>query len=423
MWWDIARRAARGETVALHGTGDESRDFVHGEDVGRALALIAAGAEFRGEAFNIGTGTETTIAALARALVESLGGISPVEFSRQGRRGDPHRWRADISPRRIARIRAPRPTRRRDQTLCGMGTRHAVKVALNLQATSWLGGRYYLQNLALALHEHAAAEVELVAVGPRDDDFASITASAPTVPNDADVIFPNWGLRGETSAAQMHWIPDLQHRALPANFGRIERWRRDRGYRRLAVAAALVVVSSDVARREVARAYPTAEAKLRVLHFASVARPASADSATLLAKHGLPEQFVLLPNQFWAHKNHETAFAALADLPLPLVCTGATDDHRRPEHFERLRALLASSGTADRVRILGVVDRSEYIALVRTATAVLQPSLFEGWSSVVEDARAYGRPIALSDIPVHREQIHPSVSSLRLGIRTISPGR
>lgn len=37
----------------------------------------------------------------------------------------------------------------------------------------------------------------------------------------------------------------------------------------------------------------------------------------------------------------------------------------------------------------------------------MQPSLFEGWSSFVEEARALGLPALLSDIPVHREQNPP----------------
>jgi glycosyltransferase involved in cell wall biosynthesis len=44
---------------------------------------------------------------------------------------------------------------------------------------------------------------------------------------------------------------------------------------------------------------------------------------------------------------------------------------------------------------------------MRGSIAVLQPSLFEGWSTVVEDARVVGRPVILSDIAVHREQNPP----------------
>ena len=38
------------------------------------------------------------------------------------------------------------------------------------------------------------------------------------------------------------------------------------------------------------------------------------------------------------------------------------------------------------------------------AVAVAQPSRFEGWSLLVEDAIAADRPIVLSDLPVRREQ-------------------
>lgn len=284
-----------------------------------------------------------------------------------------------------------------------------MKVALNLQAASWLGGRYYLQNLVLALRVHAP-DVELVAVGAPDADFASLLPADAAVPPDADVVFPNWGLRDRSNAAELHWIPDLQHRALPQNFGRLERLRRDRGYRRLAARAELVVVSSEVARAEAARAYPGAADKLRVLHFSSVGQPLVADPAEVVERLALPARFLLLANQFWAHKNHETAFGALADLPLPLVCTGETVDHRRPGHFEHLRSLIDASGRAADVHVLGVVERDDYLALVRAAAALLQPSLFEGWSSIVEDAKAYGKPVALSDIPVHREQAPPLAS-------------
>jgi hypothetical protein len=48
------------------------------------------------------------------------------------------------------------------------------------------------------------------------------------------------------------------------------------------------------------------------------------------------------------------------------------------------------------------------------SSAVLQPSLFEGWSTVVEDVKAMGRPLFLSDIPVHLEQA-PSATFFKAG--------
>jgi glycosyltransferase involved in cell wall biosynthesis len=60
--------------------------------------------------------------------------------------------------------------------------------------------------------------------------------------------------------------------------------------------------------------------------------------------------------------------------------------------------------------VLGLVSREFQIALFRRALAVVQPSLFEGWSTVVEDARVLGKTALLSDIPVHREQSPPDCS-------------
>ena len=36
---------------------------------------------------------------------------------------------------------------------------------------------------------------------------------------------------------------------------------------------------------------------------------------------------------------------------------------------------------------------------------LFSPSLFEGWSTVVEDAKACNKHIILSDLPVHYEQV------------------
>ena len=41
---------------------------------------------------------------------------------------------------------------------------------------------------------------------------------------------------------------------------------------------------------------------------------------------------------------------------------------------------------------------------MKNAKFVIQPSLFEGWGTVVEDAKVLDKTILLSDIPVHQEQ-------------------
>jgi hypothetical protein len=56
------------------------------------------------------------------------------------------------------------------------------------------------------------------------------------------------------------------------------------------------------------------------------------------------------------------------------------------------------------VRFLGLLDRPTQIQVMRASAAVVQASFFEGWSALVEDSRALGKRIFVSDIPVHREQ-------------------
>ena len=95
--WDICTKAATRDEVVLHGTGRESRDFVHASDVARAVCVAARAARFEGEALNVATGVETTTAELARLLLDALGSEVPVRFDGRPRAGDPRNWRADIS--------------------------------------------------------------------------------------------------------------------------------------------------------------------------------------------------------------------------------------------------------------------------------------------------------------------------------------
>ncbi len=59
------------------------------------------------------------------------------------------------------------------------------------------------------------------------------------------------------------------------------------------------------------------------------------------------------------------------------------------------------------MRILGLIPKEDQLQLLRLCSVVVQPSLFEGWSTVVEEAVALGKRLVLSDLPVHREQSPP----------------
>jgi glycosyltransferase involved in cell wall biosynthesis len=210
------------------------------------------------------------------------------------------------------------------------------------------------------------------------------------------------------------WISDFQHRHLPQFYAEEHIHKREQRIAESVQGSERVVLSSQAAARDFARFFPDHAPKARVLSFRTVA-PAewyAADAAAVVRAHELPERYFIVCNQFWQHKNHRAVFAALALLARrgirpTVVCTGNLSDYRRPDVAAWVGDMLDEFGVAARVRLLGLIPRLEQIQLMRHAIAVLQPSLFEGWSTVVEDARALGKPIALSALDVHREQDPP----------------
>lgn len=96
LLWDVCEKATAG-SVRLFGTGDETRDFIHADDVARAVLTLAEGAAFEGEAYNAAAGEETTVREVVAQLVDALAPGTEIEFSGEQRAGDPLRWRADIA--------------------------------------------------------------------------------------------------------------------------------------------------------------------------------------------------------------------------------------------------------------------------------------------------------------------------------------
>jgi glycosyltransferase involved in cell wall biosynthesis len=211
----------------------------------------------------------------------------------------------------------------------------------------------------------------------------------------------------------MGWVPDLQHVYLPEFFGEPELQKRNATIQRLAERAALIMLSSNAARKDFVSVAPQGEKKARVLSFPSLLafESLSENPESSRTKFKLPEKFALVANQFWAHKNHKAVVNAAAQLrdrgiTVPVVMTGLPVDHRdhSNSNFSSLLQAIASAGLNDQITILGQVPYADLINLMRTAAVIIQPSRFEGWSTIVQDAKAMGRPLICSDIAVHREQ-------------------
>lgn len=207
------------------------------------------------------------------------------------------------------------------------------------------------------------------------------------------------------------WIPDFQHMALPEFFEPREKAARDHFYRELCETSTRLILSSRHALDALTQFFPSAIPKAHVLNFVpNLVSTSPPSEAAIREKYRLSERFFHLPNQFWAHKNHEVVIRALGwfkeqGLPVPLVvATGNTTDYRNAEHFAKLRALIESLKVQDRFALLGVVPYSDLVGLMECSAAIINPSFFEGWSTTVEESKSLGKLVILSDIPVHREQ-------------------
>lgn len=120
-------------------------------------------------------------------------------------------------------------------------------------------------------------------------------------------------------------------------------------------------------------------------------------------------EYFLLPNQFWKHKNHRVVIEALGLLrkegkKVLVLTTGSTEDYRNPQFFASLMAYANELGVLNDFRPLGLVPANDLVALMLHASAIINPSYFEGWSTSVEEAKSLGKRIVVSDIAVHREQ-------------------
>jgi glycosyltransferase involved in cell wall biosynthesis len=304
----------------------------------------------------------------------------------------------------------------------------------------WIGGRYYLQHLvrcvaALPENERVAFAEVWWKEAPDDDPFAEVrplleprrvvfppsstlargarklrraisgTQDARDLFKGIDVFFPIAPAEN-TGVPIVFWMPDFQPWKLPELFpAEMLQWYESH-YRGKGDAASVIVVSSDDGLRDLETFFPDLAGKARVLHFCAVPTDEwwRVDPATAASKYALPEKFLMVANQFSHHKNHGVVFEAVRiardrGVNLTLACTGSTWGFRGDDYFAGLQSFIAANDLGDSIRIAGL------IALLRRAVAVVQPSRFEGWSTVVEDAKTLGKQILISDIPVHREQM------------------
>jgi len=321
---------------------------------------------------------------------------------------------------------------------------HAKKIAINeLGGSQWTGGVTYRVNLLKALKVHPtfdfnnvflivssksdAAKMPIpesqVLVLPKTKSFLDklwcsflkkyfdydVLMSRIVKDNNIDVIFPSYLKSGK--AKSIYWMPDFQFMHLPNFFTKQAIKSFNIKLPKYFKLADSIVLSSEDAKNDFKYFSPEFLNKTRVMRFvAHVPQNVYGQSVNeISSEYKIPKKFIYLPNQFWAHKNHVIVFKALSILkhrgvtPF-LVLTGNPVDVRNPAYLAGILESISKLGIRNQVAILGLIPHHLVYALMRHADFVINPSLFEGWSTTVEECKSLGKKMILSNLNVHQEQ-------------------
>ena len=306
--------------------------------------------------------------------------------------------------------------------------------------SNWIGGIYYARNIAfqLAINEKISSACRIYLYVDREyaGEFDGLPPAVKVVPvrqlpgklgslqkllfcvmhRAKYVLYRGSKYLRLFGIKRVNWIPDFQEKYLPEYFSAQDVQTRDVSHKSDAASSEPLVLSSITALQDFQKFYGTEKENVIVMPFVSYIEPiirnsTPANDNTIIQKHGLEGvRYACVMNQFWQHKNHTVVIEALKkyyhdhpDSKLVVVFTGKLSDYRNPEYISSIEAALNAKPLSDHIKLLGFISREEQIIIMKYSEFVIQPSLFEGWSTVVEDAKVLDKTILLSDIPVHRE--------------------
>jgi len=81
LFWDLYQKYISNETIILHGSGDETRDYIYIDDLINFVQFTIDKIPFNNETFNLGSGRKITIKEIAELFVSLLPAKKEIRFS------------------------------------------------------------------------------------------------------------------------------------------------------------------------------------------------------------------------------------------------------------------------------------------------------------------------------------------------------
>ena len=173
----------------------------------------------------------------------------------------------------------------------------------------------------------------------------------PTFPKDLNVIFPyKKRLEVEYVKRKIVWKPDFQEYHLPIYFNNNELINNHDMFKELFKQEVGIVLSSEDAYRDYLLFFPNNKTEVFLLKFISyLPNFSNIDILNLKTKYNVNQNYFVVSNQFWPHKNHLTILKALRfylnkhdGCNFKILFTGKTSSSRDPELFNKLQFYISN---------------------------------------------------------------------------------
>jgi glycosyltransferase involved in cell wall biosynthesis len=229
-----------------------------------------------------------------------------------------------------------------------------------------------------------------------------------------DGLYPlhDYPVKTRSKTRLVSWYADLQHEYYPEFFSWRKKIERTLRIKFILKNSDDLVVSSGAVADDFRRFFHIREKlRMHIFHFVSVIEDIDRlDIGEIREKYNLPEDYYMISNQFHKHKNHRVLLRSLALLKqegkeIHMAMTGRFPDAHQSAYMRELHSIISENNLKPHISLLGVIPRNEQLLLMKHSRAVIQPSLFEGWSTVIEDAISLQVPVIASSLPVNIEQL------------------
>ena len=318
-----------------------------------------------------------------------------------------------------------------------------------LGSKNWMGGHNYLKNLSSIINSRLKKQIELKFIKIENESLENVDIKKfnkivtikkhnnflikilnyiydfslnKVIKKELDIYFElSYAGLLSNNRNIISWIPDFQHRRLPDMFSFSEYWKREIIFKIKILFRRNIIVSSYDAKKDCINFYNKNPKHIHVLRFSIYTnlKKHTKKLNYLKKKYKLNKNYIYVPNQFWIHKNQEVILKALEYIKsknlkiynkIPqIIFSGRAFDFRSRDHVQKILKRINSSSISDKVKYLGVIPLDDVYKLNANCLCLINPSFFEGWSTTVEEAKSFGTPKILSNIPIHKEQSPKSI--------------